>query len=560
MTTPARSESEPSASSVEFTLDKVGDLLEQLCDASAKWYFIGIGLEVPTSELDRIKTEQGTDNTKGCLLEVLKVVLTKGPVRPTTVAKVLRRHSVLEPGIADKLEPNEFDSKPDTTRPSTLPFSKTNVLHRIAPNISEEIFPYTKFKNKYPTHVPFGLFIVFQILSMLCDKVFRPAFTSEEYVNRVVFFVMRAFLMVVLPSVCYAQLCYLGRLEKRFHKKTPDKDKEPIDESDSKLQAECGEAVQKIFQDRKVSINPIKFVKEVVKIFKLNGIEITDFQVLIHAVVLPVFLFYLGVFHSRHSYQPLPVGAMPIWRQRLQVNGIQLLEVWDCIAISIILIFSGILKDLYSFENQLATLVSETESSQSLTKQYKKIFRAIRERWLHIDVYLHMQALLLAFLTLVLIYHGEPFTPKYVRQNFDEQNIWNILTVIITIMQLGGSSANPDFKALSIVGYFAIPLITSVFIYIVGDVFELDLNQTTYSFHFTPGNTNLLLYTTQAVSLINWLLCLFHCYWRQSELKTRSYHFCLLSLTLVSLSLSTVAIREFKYVNNDNCTCACDCS
>ena len=559
MTTPARRESEiqePSSSSVEFTLDKVGDLLEQLCEASAKWYYIGMGLDVSISELDRIKTEQGAHNTKGCLVEVLKVVLTKGPVKPTTVAKVLRRQSVSEPNIADKLEPNEIGSSLETM-PNAPPFSKTNVLHSIAPNISEEVFPYTKFKNEYPTHVPFGLFIVLQILSMLCDKVFRPAYTSEEYVNRVVFFVMRGFLMIVLPSICYAQLCHLGKLERRFHKKT--QSRESIDETLSELQAECGEAVQKIFQDRKVSLNPFKFAQEIGKIFKFKGIEITEFQVLIHAVVLPVFLFYLGVFRSRNSYQPLAVGAMPIWRQRLQVNGIQVLEVWDCIAISIILIFSGILKDLYSLENHLATLISETESSQSLIKQHKNIFRAIRERWLPIDVYLHMQALLLAFLTLVLVFYGEPFTPKYVKQNVEEQNIWNILTVIITVMQLGGSSANPDFKALSIVGYFAIPLITSVCIYIAGEVIEVDLNQTTYSVQFTPRNTNLLLYTTQAVSLINWVLCLFHCYWRQNELKTRTYHFCLLSLTLVSLSFSTVAIREFKFVNNDNCTCACDC-
>ena len=446
--------------------------------------------------------------------------------------------SIGEESLADRLEGKQREHP--SPKESTI--SAINVLHCIQPQLSN-IFPYSLLKNKYPTHVPFGLFIFLQLFSVLDDKVLRPkSYTVEEYSNRVVIFILRTFLMIVIPSICYAQLCYLGKLEKRV---------ERTEKHQIALSEEAKEEMTKIFNDRKVSLSPFQFIYRFKPLLKFRGIEITDYQVLIHSMVFPIFIYYLGLFHSSSTHQP--IGAIQSWRQRLEINGIQIMEVWECIAVTVILFLSGVLKDLYCLENHLATLIAETGDRDKLSMQSKKCFQAVRHRWIPIDLYLYGVSIFYAILTLALLLHGDSFIPKYYKMDALEQNVWNILTVLITIMQLGGSSASPDVKAFSIVGYFAIPLIT---LFITGFTQQIELPD---SFQFAPGNVLLLMYTTQLVSVLSWFLCLFHCYWRQNELKTWSYHFCLVAIALVVLCLASVTVREFKHYNFNNfCTCKCD--
>ncbi len=531
--------SEPDSASIEYTSDDLGYLLNELHSASPKWKIIGIQLQIPEAELDLIRADN--TNSQECFIAIFTRRFRQGTIRQSDLSEILKMPSVGENALADKLERRFNEPQNDT---DVLNITSTNVLHYISPRISDTVFPYTHLKKAYPTHVPFGVFIILQIFTLLDDKVFRPrSYSIEEYANRVVIFILYAFVMVVVPCLCYAQLCYLGKLEKKFFSS------EETNETSLELSRATRNEMKKIFRERKVSLDPLKFISEFKPLFKCKGIEITAYQVLIHSLVFPLLLYYLGVFNSSRSHRL--TGAIESWRQRLQINGIEILEVWECTALSITLFLSGTLKDIYCFENHMATLLSETQATVSRrpTPLSRAIFTAVRSRWQLIDIGAYALTLSYAILTTVLLFNGESFIPKYLKMKDLDQSVWNILTVLVAIMQFGASSAHPDVKAFSIIGYFALPLIKFARMYIKGDGKTSVLLQDGFHLQTAPGNILLVLYTSQLVSVLSWLLCLFHCYWRQNELKTWSYHSCLTAIALIVVCLCVVTIKEFRSCN-----------
>ncbi len=171
--------------------------------------------------------------------------------------------SVGESALADKLERRLNEPQKDT---DVLNITSTNVLHYISPRISDTVFPYTHLKNTYPSHVLFGVFIILQIFTLLDDKVFRPrSYTIEEYASRVVIFMLYAFIMVVIPCLCYAQLYYLGKLEKKFFSS------EETNQTPLELSRATRNEMKNIFRERKVSLDPFKFISEFKPLFKCKG-------------------------------------------------------------------------------------------------------------------------------------------------------------------------------------------------------------------------------------------------------------------------------------------------
>ena len=87
-----------------LSLNDLGQVIEELHDASLKWYKIGLQLKVSPTCLDKIKEEESDSSDK--LLEMLKAWLKKVEPKPTwsALVKVLRTRSVGEEKEAIRLE------------------------------------------------------------------------------------------------------------------------------------------------------------------------------------------------------------------------------------------------------------------------------------------------------------------------------------------------------------------------------------------------------------------------------------------------------------------------
>ena len=96
-------------------LNDLAEVVNEVFDARAKWYDIGLNLKVPVSTLETIRA-QYRDNPQDCLREMLMVWLKMDP-QPTWKALVdaLRRRMVGEARLADVLEAKwcpKLDTKP----------------------------------------------------------------------------------------------------------------------------------------------------------------------------------------------------------------------------------------------------------------------------------------------------------------------------------------------------------------------------------------------------------------------------------------------------------------
>ena len=360
--------------------------------------------------------------------------------------------------------------------------------------ISKNLYPYS-YILQYKTFTvnAFTLFVTLQIYYVLDELALRPTtgcYSRGDHINGMVFFLLQVFLTIVTPTVCFAQLqiiCNVTSLTSSYHTLYPEQ--------------------QRLLKERNLSL----YCRgQPTPTFSWKA-----FQPLIHALILPFVLYYFGIFRSKCA---------------IQIYGVQGLEVWDCISVFVTLLLSGVLKDLFCLENHLATLSCSNA----------KVFRAIRNRWLLTDWYLYLSAIVLAVLTFTVLVFGVPFTPSYITLQADEKHFCNVLAVTLTLLQFAGSSSWCAMKTVSVVACCIIYPVALVGYY-TGSISE----QT--SFHIAPGSiVVLLLYTTQAVTLINWLLCLICCYWRHNELKTKSYstYSCLLSLVSVSICLFCIGVRE----------------
>ena len=87
-------------------------IMEELADVRAKWYNIGLGLELSVGTLDGIKAEHS--NISDCLRETLKKWLNAYSPPPTwsKVVKALKTKTVDEARLATDLECKYCSSKP----------------------------------------------------------------------------------------------------------------------------------------------------------------------------------------------------------------------------------------------------------------------------------------------------------------------------------------------------------------------------------------------------------------------------------------------------------------
>ena len=522
----------------EYTTDNLQELLIILHPVFSKWYYIGLGLRV--ENLNVIRADYPGDAQR-CFTEMLETRLRQGPLSKSELLDCLCLPTVGEIDLASRIPgliriPDEIE---------LISVTKNNVIHCIKPDIADTVFPYTQLRKNYNfTAFFFVIFIFLQLVTMVDNHNWvKPRnYTVQQYTNRVVFFTLYTFLLVVTPCVCYAQLCRLGSFEKTFFISN-DTTRVPIDNTTKGN-------VDKIVTDRKISLNPLELISQIVLLLKvkINEFDLKRFQVLIHAIILPMFLFYIRAFDDSKSHQ---TG----WKN-LRIGGERLIDLWECISFSIIFFLSGTMKDVYCFENHIATLFAEDELEQSAQRKRlsKKIFHAIRRRWSLMDVYTHFLSIVFAALAIVLFLYGKPFTPRYILlENALEQHAWNVVTVLIILLQFGGSSANPTFKLFCSICYIAFPFIMCTLVYV-------DEINKAFDIHLPRGNALLLIFASQLVTLINWLVCLFHCYLRQKDLHWR-YHLCLAAVVLVFGCLCYINVREFKYyIHEGNCTCSCNCT
>ncbi len=347
-------------------------------------------------------------------------------------------------------------------------------------------------------------------------------YTNEQYLNRVVFFLLHAILMIGFPCACYAQWCWLSSLEEKYLKSEK---LSPVTKStDSELEME------NILTKRKISFNPLDFIEQVsfLRKCKLKQLDFNCFQVPMHAVIYPCLLYWLGVFSD--------VPSSTSWIHT---------ELWDCFAVGIGLVFTGIVKDIYCIENYVATILVDSDNNQN--NQSRDIFRAIRHRWLAWDTFIHILAVVFLVLILILYYFGEPFTKSQETPADDLGHKWIILTFFLIVMQASGSSANATTKMICMIGYILLPL---WLMYVAYQGIAFDQIRNGFNFYKATGHIYLILFTTQLVTVLNWLLCLQRCYWRQlfKQYLSWKYHgLGVAALGIVILCLLVVPVKEFQH-------------
>ncbi len=529
----------------EYTTNNLLDLLNILHPVVSKWYYIGISL-IGFEEVSIISHNHPGD-VQGRFTGVIEKRLRQGPLSRLDLHEVLSSPIVGAEDLADRIfGPINLTMAEEDSTQAELRVTKNNVIHCIKPDVAETVFPYTQLKWNYNfTAFSFALFLFLQLLTIIDshDWVRPRNYTVQQYTNRVVFFILYTLLMIVTPSVCYAQFCKLGSYEKYFFR------------SNDTTRIQINNATQvelnNIVTERKISLNPLEMISQFVAFLRLQifEVDVKRFQVLMHAITLPLVLFSIRAFDDSNYDH---VGS-----NNFRIGGERVVDIWENIAFMIIFFLSGTLKDVYCFENHIATILAEDEANRNSSNHVvsKKIFDAVRKRWVIMDVYTHFLSVVFAVLAVILFLYGKPFTPRYLLvENATEQHAWNVVTVLIILLQFGGSSANPVFKLLCTICYVAVPFIMCTVIYLDENVLNAELN-----IHLPRGNALLLIFASQLVSLINWLLCLFHSYWRQDNLSNVWYHLCLTAIILVFGCLVYTHVREFKYYIHDR-TCSCNCT
>ncbi len=502
----------------EYTIKDINILMDLLDNVWQKWKHIGDQFQISIGTLEQI--EEDNYSSKDRMRAVIVARLKQGgPMSSFELGYILRRPSIGETTLANKFS---LQSR------KTHQITKINVLHCIKPNIFETVFPYTYMKEA--PSIVYSIFFVYmmmQFLSVFGDGALQPRkYTNEQYLNRVVFFLLHAILMIVFPSACYAQLCWLCALEIKYLK------------SEKRLEFTKGTTLEmeNILTKRKISFSPLDFIKQIsfLRKPKLQEVDFKCFQVPMHAVIYPCLLYWLGVFSN---VPPSDVPPSTSWIR---------MDLWDCFAVGIALALTGIVKDIYCIENHVATILVDSDYDQN--NRSKDIFRAIRQRWRAWDTFIHI--LVVVFLALISInyYFGEPFTKSQETPADDLGHKWNFLTFLLIIMQASGSSANATTKKICMIGYILLPLLMCVSAYTQGIVFDQIRNG--FYFYKATGNIYLILSTTQLVTVLNWLLCLQRCYWRQLDKQYLSWKYhglCLAALGIVILCLLVVPVKEFRH-------------
>ena len=522
-------------------------LLEQLYDIRDKWVFIGEQFGLSSGDLESYSVQHQNKNDH-CLRAVIrKRFNNNGPITACEVSKILGSSTVGAQNLAGKFADLE-NRRNGIGQTMDIDITEVNVLHCIKRDIADEVFPYTQFKRPYgfAADIPFAIFILLQILTVVDSGVPQNITLGQSYVNKAAFFVLYTLLMIVTPSVCYAQLCKLGTMEKMFLRS-----EHQVRTRSTYLRA-LGLEMESNLKERRLTFDPVNFISQLKFLVRLNikAFDIKGFQVLIHALVFPVCLYFLGVFHNSVTDNP---HDQSLW-QTAQRYGVQVMEVWECVAVTIILFLSGTMKDLYCIENHAASLHSEIPASEKNMDAYKeiskKIFVAIRNRWYWFDCYALFLTIVFFILTLTLVSFGEPFFPNH--SPIKSTHTWNVVTLLVILVQFGGSSANRIFKILCLLSYLVFPFFLSVAAYLDKD--ETKFLPDGFNLMHAPGNVSLLLYSTQSVSLINWLLCLCRCHFRQNNPKNQMFVLCLVAIVVVILCLLFTGAKEIPYMfNNENC-------
>ena len=175
-------------------------LLEQLYDIRDKWVFIGEQFGLSSGDLESYSVQHQNKNDH-CLRAVIrKRFNNNGPITAREVSKILSSSTVGAQNLAGKFADVE-NKKNGTGQTMDIDITEVNVLHCIKQDIADEVFPYTQFKWRYgfAADIPFAIFILLQILTVIDSGVPQNITLGQSYVNKAAFYTL---LMIVTPCIC----------------------------------------------------------------------------------------------------------------------------------------------------------------------------------------------------------------------------------------------------------------------------------------------------------------------------------------------------------------------
>ena len=407
-----------------------------------------------------------------------------------------RGHEVVQ---ASSSEPT--DGQPATSRAAQEPLpGPDEVIHFLAPSLFVNEYPYKLFLGNYWILEPIiVLFLAFQTISSifitLCEDggaytVFHNGLNISEFINRIITLSLRILVRVIAPFLFYRQLCSMSEAEKALEIK------------------------------RKKADYTLPLSKTV---HLPSHPHVTLWSIISHAVIFSVILLYLGAFLTAEGrLKKNSICIREMFRLEMPLIGLKVFAFFDCLASFFILMLVGLVKDCYCIENRLSSAND-------------KLFEIVRKRWYRIDGFCYTVPLLVSLLSAISLYYGKAITPAP-DHSLDEGQleIWCFWMIVLTLLLFFGSATNRTAKIVTVVGNIVSLCCAFLFTVVLG------VAKAT----FPPGSVVILLYSHLSMSTINLLYCLTKAHGRHRGIKSKRFWLNLSLLTLLSLSLLAVVIRE----------------
>lgn len=406
--------------------------------------------------------------------------------------------------MSDSLSSTQDEQQQDDQSQPEEVINADNIMHITDPSLFQTMAPYKYFhRSHWIFDVVTAVFIVYQavasILITLCEekclhRVFGNGLDYAELVRRLCIFALRSLFRVVLPTVFYIQLYLMAEGERKY------------------LESCCseGQSIHKLSAQKQKSVT------------KHRPVSVTLWSIVLHALFFSVILFCVGVllYDEDGLIEKTVCIKLYLKTESPLLSSPQIFQLFDCLAVFFMQIIVGILKDCYGLENK--------------SEAAKKYYNIMRKRWILIDIFCYLTPLFLFVFTLLMIACGSHLLPKPSIEEMDlnTQIMWCFWTLALALLQYCGTVTRKFFKVLCIVAHVAcLSLICIVLTF--GEEIRIP-----------PGSGVILLYTTMAVTVFNFLLGLTRCHYFALGWRSKYFQFSAVCLIILLLSLGFVAIRE----------------
>ena len=400
-----------------------------------------------------------------------------------------------------------------------------------------DVFPYDFLHGNYHgsrKEVIGSLLVVFFIyqaisagLMTICeDGGFRAVFHSgdqnqyPEITNRLLKFSLRLMFRVILPLCCTLHLPILATTP---HIPAANLSKQDMLAGVMRVH-KCFSSEEEVAQLRNSSPQTMLLMSEEMAKQRIQSMWITA----THSLLYTFLLIYLGAFYVCEqntmkggvcSFLSVTIIHVPWFNFDLHFVIIA-----ESFSVFLNILILGIVGDCYHYENRIATYAT------IIGGDAKKLFKEVRRRWIIMDTLVYIVPLVKTTILALSISTGRPFVsaPASPVQDSDLAD-WYFWIMVLTVLFALGTSGTRMAKKACIGGYVIAAIL----------MFTVHVETS----HIPYGSIMVLLYTGMSVYVLNHLLDLARCYYRNIGSCSGWFPFLMIAcLILILVACVTVTI------------------